>query len=67
MIQSTENQLGTIYTSIAQRLADGILPTPTPSDLESPKTKINEKSKYIPPSQTSNRHDFITPSSLSSK
>ncbi|CAF1138909.1 unnamed protein product [Adineta ricciae] len=43
----TESQSGTIYTSIAQRFANGILPRATPSDLQTPqpKTQTNKFTK----------------------
>ncbi|CAF0826870.1 unnamed protein product [Rotaria sp. Silwood1] len=63
----TENQLGTIYNSIAQRLADGLLPDPTPSELRSAKVKYNKKSsfkkgQYIGTSQSNERYRLSIPS-----
>ncbi|CAF4034973.1 unnamed protein product [Rotaria sp. Silwood2] len=63
----TENQLGTIYNSIAQCLADGLLPDPTPSELRSAKIKFNKKlsfkkSQYIVTSQNNDRYRLSIPS-----
>ncbi|CAF4020053.1 unnamed protein product [Adineta steineri] len=41
----TESQLGTIYTNIAQRLADGILPQTPSSNLQTPKTTTKRSFK----------------------
>ncbi|UJR10441.1 hypothetical protein I4U23_014645 [Adineta vaga] len=70
----TESQPGTIYTSIAQRFADGILPHSTPSDLQTPQpqnpTKRSmRKSQYVQSSlssQNTPRNDSdLLPSSTS--
>ncbi|CAF3754404.1 unnamed protein product [Adineta steineri] len=44
----TEGQLGTIYTNIAQRLADGILPQTPSSNLQTPKTNTKRSFKKSP-------------------
>ncbi|CAF1124495.1 unnamed protein product [Rotaria sordida] len=62
-----DNQLGTIYNSMAQRLADGLLPDPTPSELRSAKVKFNKKpsfkkSQYVTTSQSRDRYHLSIPS-----
>ncbi|CAF2008331.1 unnamed protein product [Rotaria magnacalcarata] len=62
-----DNQLGTIYNNIAQRLADGLLPDPTPTDLRSAKVKANKKpsfrkGQFLPTSHTQDRYRLSIPS-----
>ncbi|CAF3417621.1 unnamed protein product [Rotaria socialis] len=62
-----DNQLGTIYNNIAQRLADGLLPDPTPTDLRSAKIKANKKpsfrkGQFFPTSHTQDRYRLSIPS-----
>lgn len=42
----TDNQQGTIYNNIAQRLADGLLPDPTPTELRSAKIRPSKKPSF---------------------
>lgn len=64
-IEPREVQAGTIYTSIAQRLADGLLTDPTPIDLISSRLmgrdKLAKKSSHPATTQESTRFDAKLP------
>ncbi|CAF0833402.1 unnamed protein product [Adineta steineri] len=62
----SEGQLGTIYTNIAQRLADGILPQTPSSNLQTPKTTTKRSFKKSP-NISSPPNNFSLPASPTAK